>query len=238
MLPTLSSVSYPPPLFYFPHLPLCSSSSIYPSSLPPSSLLPPSLPPFLPPPSLFPPPSFPPSLLPPPSLPPPPSSALNQWVALCKALPGTDSGLSPWTSCQKDFELTKEKPDTVPLVCVENYIQWDDVRSVDPMTAPPLLALAVGCGGCAQAENIYQNMLEFARHRGAHSRFLSTCLFSVSISLFVSLSCSFLLCSLESQSRTHHLPSDLVLPLQLSLPPSLFLSLSPHVTNHPFSFPF
>ena len=79
--------------------------------------------------------------------------------------------------------MTKEKPDTVPLVYIEDYVQWDDVRPVDPVTAPPLLALAVGCGGCAQAENIYQNMLEFARHRG-----LCSALFPpLHISLFFSL---------------------------------------------------
>ena len=129
------------------------------------------------------PPSLPPSLLSlSPSLPPslslssylPPSPAVNQWAALCKALPGTTDGLNPWTQCNKDFEAVKVKPTNMPFVKLVNPTKWEDISPMDVETAPPLFALALGCGKRDDMERVYQDMLEFARHKGTY---MYTCIY-------------------------------------------------------------
>ena len=91
---------------------------------------------------------------------------MNQWASLCKALPGTTDGLSPWTKCNVDFEAVKEKPTGMPFVRVVNSVMWEDVVATDVETAPPLFALALGGGGRSDVERLYQDMLDFARHKG------------------------------------------------------------------------
>ena len=100
-------------------------------------------------------------------------SAMNQWASLCKALPGTTAGLSPWTKCDIDFETVKEKPERLPHVRVVNPVLWEEVVPVDAQTAPPLFALALGCGGRREVERIYQDMMEFARYKGQCIHLLS-----------------------------------------------------------------
>ena len=112
---------------------------------------------------------FPPfSLIPPASSPPPlpPGPAMNQWAALCKALPGTTDGTSPWTKCKDDFEAIKVKPTSMPYVQLDNPVSWEDVVAMDVETAPPLFALALGCGNRIELEIVYQNMMDYARHKG------------------------------------------------------------------------
>ena len=92
--------------------------------------------------------------------------AMNQWASLCKALPGTTDGLSPWTKCNVDFEAVKAKPAGMPFVRLVNSVMWEDVVPTDVKTAPPLFALALGCGGRSEVETLYQDMLDFARHKG------------------------------------------------------------------------
>ena len=91
---------------------------------------------------------------------------MNEWAALCKALPGTASGLSLWTKCSEDFETVKQRPTNMPFVKLVNPVKWDEVVAVDVETTSPMFALALGCGKRDKMETIYQNMLEFARHRG------------------------------------------------------------------------
>ncbi|CAI8021126.1 Probable E3 ubiquitin-protein ligase HERC1 [Geodia barretti] len=97
--------------------------------------------------------------------------AMNQWASLCKALPGTTDGLSPWTKCNVDFEAVKAKPTGMPFVRLVNSVMWEDVVPTDVKTAPPLFALALGCGGRSEVETLYQDMLDFARHKDWNTSF-------------------------------------------------------------------
>ena len=101
-------------------------------------------------------------------LPPPSPPAMNQWAALCKALPGTTDGLSLWTKCKADFEGVKVKPTSMPHVRVVNPVTWEEVKPVNIETTPTLFALALGCGKRDDAETLYQDMLEYARHKGKY----------------------------------------------------------------------
>ena len=58
------------------------------------------------------------------------------------------------------------KPTGMPFVRLVNPVMWEDVVPTDVATAPPLFALALGCGGRSEAEKLYQDMLDFARHKG------------------------------------------------------------------------
>ena len=96
-------------------------------------------------------------------------SVINQWAALCKALPGTTDGGSPWTKCNVDFEAVKERPTCLPYVKVINPLMWEDVVPMDVETAPPIFALALGGGNRSDLESLYQDMLEYARYKGQHT---------------------------------------------------------------------
>ena len=107
---------------------------------------------------------------------------MNEWAALCKALPGTASGLSLWTKCSEDFETVKQRPTNMPFVKLVNPVKWDEVVAVDVETTSPMFALALGCGKRDKMETIYQNMLEFARHRGTCTAVLThTCTYTACI---------------------------------------------------------
>lgn len=60
----------------------------------------------------------------------------------------------------------------MPFVKLVNPTKWEEISPMDVETAPPLFALALGCGKRDDMETVYQNMLEFARHKGrlSHSR--------------------------------------------------------------------
>ena len=68
--------------------------------------------------------------------------------------------------CDKDFEAVKIKPTGMPFVRLVNPVTWEEVCPMDVETTPPLFALALGCGKRDDVETIYQNMLEYARHKG------------------------------------------------------------------------
>ena len=55
----------------------------------------------------------------------------------------------------------------MPFVKLVNPVKWEEVTPMDVETAPPLFALSLGCGKRDDVETVYQNMLEFARHKGA-----------------------------------------------------------------------
>ena len=98
--------------------------------------------------------------------------AMNLWASLSKALPGTTGGLYPWTKCDVDFEAVKEMPTAIPHVRVVNPVTWEEVVAMDVDTAPPLFALALGCSARTEVEKIYQDMMDFARHKGQPAPFV------------------------------------------------------------------
>ncbi len=97
-----------------------------------------------------------------------PRPALHTWVSLCKTLSPPVEGHKPdhgWDSYHDDYKLFQSG--TLKNVLPPNLLKADDkVAPCDAKTAPPLLALAIGCKGNDTAEMIYRNMMDVASHRG------------------------------------------------------------------------